>query len=519
MEYLVTSNEMRAYDTYTIESIGIPSLVLMERAALQTVVRVREAMKSLDACTDFKDGIPHKDFSVLCVCGTGNNGGDGLCVTRLLREQGIEADAVIIGNRDKVSKETAVQLSVLGKYGVIVKNAITDNNYDIIVDALFGIGLTRDICGEYSEAIERINQSAAYKISVDIPSGIDADTGKVWGCAVKADETVAIAYKKRGHFLYPGVTYCGQVTVAPIGITDVSFAGNPPEMYTYTEPVRTLLPERKPDGNKGTFGKVLLVAGSAQMAGAALLCAESIYRTGAGMVKLVIPESIREIIQTRLPEALIQTYSSCDGLNSEEEDSFLQNSNWADVIAIGPGLGFSESAKQLLGYAVSVPKPLVIDADGLNMLAAEQSESSLWSSLKNRVSPTILTPHMGELARLLGLTTKEVVTNETKATVALAKKTKCIVVGKSARTHVCGENNKIFLNTAGNDKMATAGSGDVLTGMITALLARGLDAKNAAALGVYLHACAGDFAAKEAGVLGITASDIIDGLKRLYEQK
>ena len=491
MEYLVTSNEMRAYDTYTIESIGIPSLVLMERAALQTVKKIWEYIKQSDDKGSVLNEIPDKKIRILCVCGTGNNGGDGLCVARLLKEQGITVDAVIIGNPNKLSKETAIQLSVLEKYGVFVGNAMPDNHYDIIVDALFGIGLSRDITGEYREAIEWINNSDAYIISVDIPSGIDADTGKIWGCAVKADETVAVAFKKRGHCLYPGAAYCGNTTVVPIGITELSFAGNPPEMYTYSEPVTTLIPKRKPDGNKGTFGKVLLIAGSAHMAGASLLCAESIYRTGAGMVKIVIPEVIREIVQTRLPEALIQVYGSSEGLSREEEEKLLENNNWADVIAIGPGLGISKSAKRLLEITLKFEKPLVIDADGLNILAAG-NEEALWECLKKRSYPTVLTPHMAELAKLLGLATKDVVKDETQATLALAEKSKCIVVGKSARTHVCAQEKPIFLNTAGNDKMATAG--------------------------VYLHACAGDMAAKEAGDFGRTASDIIGGLLKLHEK-
>lgn len=505
MEYLVTSEEMRAYDTYTIEQIGIPSTVLMERAALKTTERI------LKIINEKNNGNTGKCERILCVCGTGNNGGDGICVARLLKEQDIEADVVLLGSREKLTKETAMQLSALEAYGIAAEERIPEKEYDIIVDALFGTGLSRNITGDIQTAIEQVNKKQAYKIAIDIPSGIDADTGKVLGCAVKADETVAIAFKKRGHMLYPGCQYAGKIIVAAIGITQKSFHGRYPEMFTYTEPVTDLLPKRIPSGNKGTFGKILIVAGNEQMAGAALLCGESTYRSGAGMVKLMIPDAIREIVQTRLPEALIQTYASENGITEKEREAFLKAAEWADVTAIGPGLGKSQSAFQLLQMALLIKQPLVIDADGLNILA--QDKQNLWTLLKERKETTILTPHMGEMARLLQKSLQEVVADETKASQELAEQSGCIVVGKSARTHVCRKGMPIFLNTSGNHKMATAGSGDVLTGMIAALLAA--KAENAAELGVYLHACAGDAAAEKAGQAGITASDIIRGMEFL----
>ncbi len=508
MEYLVTRKEMQAYDTYTIESIGIPSMVLMERAALKTVDVILNTAKNMGFLTGSFFKQFYKDVQIAVVCGTGNNGGDGLCVARLLLEQGIYADTFLVGDREKLSVETKKQLEILDKYNFAVSDTLSDKQYDIVVDALFGNGLTREIAGEYQKAIEWMNQNKAYKIAIDIPSGIDADTGKVLGCAVSADETVAIAFRKRGHVLFPGTTYCGDVKVADIGITPHSFHGQIPQMYTYTEQIQQLLPERKPDGNKGTFGKVLLIAGSTDMAGAAVLCAESIYKTGAGMVKLVIPEAIREIIQTRIAEALIQVYTSADGLTDAEETTLEENLRWADVVAIGPGLGLSQSAKALLEKILTTDKPLVADADALNLLAMDENKV-LWEVLTARAQPTILTPHMAELARLSGVSTKEVVEDETKATQNLAKKSHCIVVGKSARTHVCGAGERMYLNSNGNDKMASAASGDVLTGVITAVLAQGIEAWDAACLGVYIHAGAGDKAVKGFSCLGLKALDII----------
>ena len=251
--------------------------------------------------------------------------------------------------------------------------------------------------------------------------------------------------------------------------------------------------------------------GSTDMAGAAILCAESIYKTGAGMVKMVIPESNREIVQTRIPEALIQVYQNQDTLSDNEMTCFEENIAWADVIAIGPGLGKSKSAKQLLEKVLTAKKTLVADADALNLLAMDENKA-LWETMSSRQQPTILTPHMAELARLSKISTEEAVADETKSTLELARKSHCIVVGKSARTHVCCEGAPIYLNSNGNDKMATAGSGDVLTGVITGLLAQGIEALDAACLGVYIHAGAGDKAVKGVNCLGLKALDLIGNI-------
>lgn len=505
MEYLVTGNEMRAYDNNTICQIGIPALVLMERAALMVCSRVEKALLK-------QYGSIHKG-SVLCICGTGNNGGDGLCVARLLAEKGIQAQVVLVGEPERMTKETELQMSIAKHYGITVHKTVPDGMYDVLVDALFGTGLKREITGGFRDAIEAMNRKQAYRIAVDIPSGINADTGSVMGVAVKADETVALAFKKRGHCLYPGTLYTGKIIVASIGITEKSFQGSAPAMYTYTGNPGAYLPERKPDGNKGTFGKLLLVAGSEKMAGAALLAAKSAYKAGAGMVKVVIPEKIREIVQVGLPEALIQTYENHDGLTEKEEQSFAENMQWADVIAIGCGLTVCESGKRLLALSVQQGKlPLVIDADGLNILACEERLRKSLSESCMQGREAILTPHMGELARLLHKTTAEIVDSQVEYVVQAAEETGCVVAGKSARTCVCQKGRSLFLNTAGNDKMATAGSGDVLTGIIAALVAQGMEAQKAACAGVYLHACAGDAAAKAAGSAALSAADIIEGL-------
>lgn len=255
------------------------------------------------------------------------------------------------------------------------------------------------------------------------------------------------------------------------------------------------------------------------MAGAAILSATGAYRAGAGMVKLVIPERIREIVQTRLPEALIQVYENGDGITPKESAEFEKNMEWADAVVIGPGLSLGESGKMLLELALGqTEKALVIDADGLNLLAKSSFlQKHLKERTKNGAEPVILTPHMGELARLLSRTVQEVTADEVESTMEAAEKTGCIVVGKSARTQVCQTGKTVFLNTAGNDRMATAGSGDVLTGIIGALLVQGMAPFEAAECGVYLHACAGDAAAERAGVKGLLASDLAKEAAVFYE--
>lgn len=503
--YFVTAKEMKKYDKNTIEYYGVPSLVLMERAAVAAAEEIQER------------SVPEQ--RVLIVAGCGNNGGDGIAVGRILHQRGYLVEVCLIGERSRCSEETEKQLQIIEKYGCPVQNKIGDGEYDIIVDALFGIGLSRELEGIYAQAVEAMNAKNTYICALDIPSGIHADTGAVMGTAVKAKLTVTFGFEKLGHILYPGCQYAGEVVCRDIGITKESFLGENPQVYSYKNAVHRLMPRRDTGGNKGTFGKVLVIAGSVNMSGACELCARSCYRTGAGMVKVVTPEENRVIVQQDIPEALLSTYrvgQSQEVFRQTMEEEMLQAFSWADCIAIGPGLGKGEEAKRLLNWAITkTHKPLVIDADGIYLLAESEELREYLVRNKGKRS-VIMTPHVGEFARLYGCTVEEVKTSLLMKTKELADLYGCVMVCKDARTVVASyKKTELYLNALGNDGMATAGMGDVLTGIISGMLAQGMSAEEAAYAGVYMHAVAGDRVAEERGRYALMAGDVIEVLGKL----
>lgn len=499
--YFVSSGEMKEYDKSTMEYYGIPSMVLMERAALAVAEEIESRTK--------------RGQRVLIVSGCGNNGGDGIAAGRILMQRGYKVDFVLIGERETCSEETKRQISIIEKYGCLLQGKIRDGEYDIIVDALFGIGLSRAVEGIYAETIGKMNRSKGMVCSVDIPSGISADTGRVMNGAVKADLTVTFAFEKLGHIFYPGCNYAGELICRDIGITEESFRGKRPFVHSYAagcrKEIKKLMPVRAGDGNKGTFGKALVIAGSRNMSGACELCAGSCYRIGAGMVKIVTAEANREIVQRAIPEALLTTYREADGMLPE---SFYKDMEWADGIIIGPGTGTGETARLMLEKVIlESEKPLLIDADGLNILAQSEALQNYMADRKGS-RQIILTPHAAEFARVAGCTVREVKENPLIKVRELAERLGCVVVCKDARTVVAAfKEEGIFLNTTGNDALATAGSGDVLAGMIGGLSVQGMPAAEAACKGVYIHGILGEMAAAATGSYAVMAGDLKEQLK------
>lgn len=489
MNYLVNGTEMKQYDAFTIQKIGIPSMVLMERAALSVMEELKNQEFSLK--------------KVLVVCGAGNNGGDGLAIARMLLLKGLCVEVVFAGEEEKATNEVKIQLQILRNYGFIIENNIKGREYTTIIDSLFGIGISRDIKGIYAHVIEKINDLSGRVLSVDIPSGISADTGKIMGVAVKADTTVSFAYKKLGTSLYPGAEFSGNVIVKDIGISERGFQGSPPFVYTYDSSDLIEMPKRSNYSNKGTYGKVLMIAGTYNMGGAAYLSGKSAYVTGAGLIRIYTPSENREILQTLLPEAVLTTYDK-DNVNMEELEEAVK---WADVVGIGPGLGTGEASAEILKKVVAFSKvPMVIDADGINIIAKNKE------LIKNHGQPIIMTPHLGEMSRLIRKEISYIADHIMEETHKFAKENGVICVLKDTRTAVSDGSESIYINESGNNGMSTGGSGDVLTGIITALLAQGLKEIKAASLGVYIHGLAGDCAARKKGYYSLMASDIINGI-------
>lgn len=503
MKYVLTSKEMKECDTKAIKEFGIASLVLMERAALQTAQVIMERFGT--------------DICVGVIAGTGNNGGDGIAIARILREYGVHVELHMIGDKAKCTEETLRQLDTAIKLEIPLHyGAMEHYVYDVIVDAILGIGLSRVVEGRYKVAIEAINASKAKVVSVDIASGVNADDGSIMGVAVQADITVTYQYRKMGHLLYPGASLAGELICAPIGIPQEALDVKQIGVATYTRD-DFVLPSRRPDGNKGTFGKVLMIAGSRTMGGACQLAALAAFRIGAGMVKVFTAEANRDSLLKKVPEAIIATYEDDGlyGLKDEELVGLRDSMEWADVVVIGPGLSVSPKAKSILEYVIHENTvPLLMDADALNLLA--QDEKLLryfdYANVKCQYE-TVITPHMAEFARLIKHPVAELKKDVLGCCRRFTNKYNMTVVCKDARTFVCKKQKKIYLNTSGNDGMATAGSGDVLSGIIAGIMAQGVEEFEASVLGTYAHGLAGDIAKEQSSSYYLMAQDIIQALR------
>lgn len=495
MNILVDSRQMKNCDNNTIHHFGVPSLVLMERAALGVAEEIEKNTQT--------------GSRVLFVCGTGNNGGDGLAVARMLWQKDYHVTTVMIGDWQKTSNETKQQMEICRAYGIKMQAEIPEEDFDVVVDALFGIGLSRELQGKYFETIKQMNQINAYKVAVDIPSGIHADTGAVMGIAFRADITITFAFQKLGLLLYPGAEYAGMVMVKEIGIGAESFLEEKVTAYEVGEKDLAKIPKRKDYSNKGTFGKVLVVAGHKNMAGAAFLSGKAAYITGAGLVKIVTEEANRAILQQLLPEAILETYEP----GTEWEESLKESMEWADVIVAGPGIGTEEISKKIIEMILKNAKvPIILDADGLNIIANHIE----W--LKEKTAPVIVTPHLGEMARITQKSIFDIQKQLLQVAREFAERYNVICILKDARTITALPDGTFFVNTSGNNGMATAGAGDVLTGVIAGLVAQSMELKNAAPIGVYLHGKGADKIVAQTGAYGMLAQDIMEGVRQVMKK-
>lgn len=507
MEYLVSGAQMKEYDAYAIEETGIPSLVLMERAAAATaeeIIRLSPRAAGREAA---------EKPPVLVISGCGNNGGDGFAIGRILQEYGYPVSYVLIGNREKCSKETDTQIRILERLGNVIKDTLPEKRDDgIIVDALFGIGLSREVTGIYKEAIDYINQAEAYVVSADIPSGIHADTGACLGTAVRADMTVTYGYKKLGLIFYPGAEYAGVLICRKIGIYYQKGLSKP-EGFTYGLADLAGIPARCRDGNKGSFGKVLVIAGNHRMYGACQFAALGAYRIGAGLVRVLTAKENRELLLSAVPEAIVDTYGE------EFPEHALQDAlSWAGCVVIGPGTGTDASAQAVMEYIWKHCRlPLIVDADGLNILA-EHPEWLADAAAETAGREVYFTPHMGELSRLTKKSIKCCKEERISTIKEYAAAWGVTVVGKDARTVVADPSGKVYINTSGDNGMATGGSGDVLAGILAGLIAQGMQGMEAACMAAYLHGLAGNNASARKTAYAVMAGDLLEELPKVLSR-
>lgn len=482
----------RAADARTIAA-GTPGIVLMERASEAVA---RECVRAVEAAAA-------RGERVVVLCGTGNNGGDGFGAARLLRRSRRvgSVEVLLVGARDRVGGDAATMLARLeAEEGAVVPVADASGleplrGATLVVDALFGTGLARPLAGGElpAAAVRAASSSRAFVVAVDVPSGLDAGTGRADGPHVRADVTVTFGFPKLAHLLQPSAECCGRVVVADIGLLPEEPGAEGPEAVAARD-VAPLFPPRDAAAHKGTFGTLGVVGGAWGMVGAAALAARAAFRSGAGKVVVVADERSRPAVHALVAEAT--TAAELPGGLS--------------ALAVGPGLGTGETSRERLAAALAAGLPAVLDADALNLLADRPE------TLSGRAAATVLTPHPGEAARLLGLRPADVVADPERAARDLAARSAAVVVLKGFRSVVADPSGRVARVLAGNPGMASGGSGDVLTGVVGALLARGLPAWDAAAAGAYLHGLSGDLARERLGEEPLAASDLVDGLPEAF---
>ena len=501
MQYLVSGKEMKLLDQNTSSKFHVPELVLMEQAAMTFVRRLFFLQKEY-----------HKEISnVLILCGSGNNGADGLAIARLFMQEGLTSCVCLCGEAagHKTTESYQTQKAICQAYQIRMEEKIPEEDFDLVIDALFGIGLSRNIEGELAEVIRHANEMRGWKVAVDISSGVHADNGAVLNVAFLADDTITFSFGKMGQFLWPGNEASGRVSVVPMGITEESWLDRKPHLAALeAQDVSRLLPKRMDHSNKGSYGKLLVIAGSVNMAGAAIMSARAAYRSGCGLVKILTAEENRVIIQSAVPEAILSTYGT-----KLDEMKVVEELKWADAVVLGPGIGTERNAQKLVSLVLkNCAVPLLLDADALNVIAKETE------LLLRPHTEMVVTPHLGEMARLTGDTVSLIQTRLVESAFTFAQTYNVVCVLKDFHTVTAIPYALGYLNLSGNHGMATGGSGDVLSGVIGAFLAQGLTADVAAPLGVFVHGLAGDEAAKTTGKRALFSSDLIDGLSKVYDR-
>lgn len=515
--YLVTAHEMRSFDAAAIQDYGIPGVVLMENAGRTTFHILNKHL-----------GGDVRDLRVSVIAGPGNNGGDGYVIARYLINHGAEVQTFLLGSRDKIKGDALINLQVLEKMSPLVF-PVTDaeslkraaeiwNESEVIIDAILGTGLNSEVRSPYREAILEINNTTAIILAVDLPSGLDADTGRILGCAVRADITATYGFRKLGMALHPAADYCGVVEVVDISIPLPAVEKNPPRALLYTHPQTEVYYHLRmnPEAHKGRFGHLLVVGGSPGKTGAPAMAGRAASRVGAGLVTVGVPSSLNSILEAKLTEEMTEPLpeSVLGFLGASSSGRILSLADDKRCIAIGPGLSTAQDIPEMVEQILTAYTGwVVIDADGLNALADRMDV------LKNTEANVVLTPHPGEMGRLVGKTSAEVQEDRVGTAKKLAADYGVWVILKGARTITASPDGMIYVNTTGNPWMASGGQGDVLTGILGGLLVQGIPPEEALPFGVYIHGLAADKIVEKIGPAPVTATDVLEEIRILIGGK
>jgi NAD(P)H-hydrate epimerase len=499
---LCTPAQMQNIDRRAIEGMKIPGLDLMEAAGSRTAEAIVK---------QFGD-VAGKVVTV--VCGKGNNGGDGFVVARYLHEKGAKIEIFLIGDRESVKGDAKINLQRAEKVGLWIKELPDPAQFEIgpnsalIVDAIFGTGFTGPIKEPYAEVIRKINEHHAPVAAVDAPSGLDGASGQVADPTVMADLTVTFGLPKLGQVVYPGKGYCGILTVADIGFPDKAIDDEDIRLnILMAEEAADMLPRRAPDSHKGDFGKLFVLAGSEGYTGAAVMTSEAGLRSGTGLVILGCPKSLNDIFEIKMTEVITKPLPEvrnhrCFALRGLGQ--VREMVKWADAIAVGPGIGTHHETRELICRLIyKLDKPAVFDADALNCLAREMDY------LKGHSAPLVISPHPGEMSRLTGKSITQIQKDRINIALEFAQEFNLVCILKGAPSVIAAPSGQAWINPTGNEGMATAGSGDVLTGLIGGFLAQGLMDIDSAVLGCYVHGKSGDLAYDSLGSRGLLAGDIL----------
>lgn len=515
---VVTARQMAELDRVATETYGIPSLVLMENAGRSCAERILRILQD-------KVGIP-EEASVAVVCGRGNNGGDGLVIARHLHNRGVYVEVFLLADEEQLSRDARLQHEIVKKLDIerrLIRDAegVDDlrqflEEVHVCVDAILGTGLSSPLEGIVRDVVETINLSMATVFAVDVPTGIDATSGRILGEAIRADYTGTFGLLKLGQVLLPGSIHCGETDVYDIGIPSKAvFDADIKTEALEERVVKSMFSIRPPDFHKGDAGRVFVVGGSPGMTGAPCLAGRAAMRMGAGLITVIAPESLRPVVESKLLE--VMSAGVRDGgtghFRTDAVPEILEKAARADFLVVGPGLGMYDGVKEFMAELIpKIRAPFLIDADGLNALEGQVNV------LRSATVPCIVTPHPGEMSRLTGESIEAIEASRIGTALHFAEEERVTVILKGARTVIATPKGDVFINTTGNPYMASGGMGDALSGIVAALASQGLSPIDAACAGAFLHGMSADILVRLHPMSPVSATDVIENIREALQK-